>query len=79
MEFDLRYSDREITAWGGMALMKRMLDHLQFDAALRASGLPASGSNRGCQAGHPLRRKNPPHPEKKPAQKSPGRSKLYTS
>ena len=47
MEFELRFSDKEITAWGGMGLMKRMLDHLGFDAALGACGLPPAGSNRG--------------------------------
>ncbi len=47
MEFDLRFTDKEITAWGGMGLMKRMLDHLGFESALTASGLPQPGSNRG--------------------------------
>ena len=47
MEFDLRFTDKEITAWGGMGLMKRMLDHLGFEAALAAAGLPQPGSNRG--------------------------------
>jgi hypothetical protein len=47
MGFDLRFTDKEITAWGGMAIMKRMLDHLGFDAALSAAGLPQPGSNRG--------------------------------
>lgn len=47
MELDLRFSDKEITAWGGMAVMKRMLEHLKFDAALMACGLPQPGSNRG--------------------------------
>ena len=47
MDFDLRFTDKEITAWGGMALMKRMLDHLGFDEALSKSGLPPRGSNRG--------------------------------
>ena len=47
MGFELQFTDREITAWGGMGLMKRMLDHLDFDGALRASGLPQPGSNRG--------------------------------
>ena len=30
-----------------MAIMKRMLDHMGFDAALNAAGLPQPGSNRG--------------------------------
>jgi len=47
MNFSLRFSDKEITPWGGMAIMKRMLDHMGFDAALLASGLPQPGSNRG--------------------------------
>jgi hypothetical protein len=47
MGFDLRFTDKEITAWGGMAIMKRMLDHLGFDAALSAAGLPQPQSNRG--------------------------------
>jgi hypothetical protein len=47
MEFELRFSDKEITPWGGMAWMKRMLDHLGFEAALKECGLPQPGSNRG--------------------------------
>lgn len=47
MDFELRFTDKEITAWGGMALMKRMLDHLKFEQALSESGLPPPGSNRG--------------------------------
>ena len=26
MDFELAFTDKEITPWGGMALMKRMLD-----------------------------------------------------
>jgi len=47
MEFDLRFTDKEITAWGGMGLMKRMLDHLGVESALAAAQLPQPGSNRG--------------------------------
>lgn len=25
-DFEIRFTDREITAWGGMALMRRMLE-----------------------------------------------------
>ena len=47
MNFELQFSDQEITPWGGISVLKRMLDHLDFDAALRASGLPQPLSNRG--------------------------------
>jgi hypothetical protein len=47
MGYALRFTDKEITAWGGMGLMKRMLDHMGFDGALSAAGLPQPGSNRG--------------------------------
>jgi hypothetical protein len=47
MGFELRFTDKEITAWGGMALMKQMLDHLGFDQALATCGLPQPRSNRG--------------------------------
>lgn len=40
MDFDLRFTDKKITAWGAMALMKRMLDHMGFGSALANSGLP---------------------------------------
>jgi hypothetical protein len=47
MGYELRFTDKEITAWGGMGLLKRMLDHMQFDTALSIAGLPQPGSNRG--------------------------------
>jgi hypothetical protein len=47
MAFELRFNDKEVTAWGGLALLKRMLDQLGFTAALQNSGLPQPLSNRG--------------------------------
>lgn len=47
MGFELRFTDKEITAWGGMGLMKRMLDRIGFDSALEACDFPKPGSNRG--------------------------------
>jgi hypothetical protein len=47
MDFKLQFTDKEITPWGGMALLKRMLDYLGFETALRQSGLPLPNSNRG--------------------------------
>lgn len=52
MGYALQFSDREISAWGGMGLMQRMLDHLDFERALGASGLPQPGSNRGYAPEH---------------------------
>jgi hypothetical protein len=48
--FNLRFSDKEITAWGGMAVMKRLLDHLGFQGAHSASSLPQLGNNRGYRS-----------------------------
>jgi len=45
--FELKFSTREVTAWGGLALLKRMLDGLDFRAGVRSWQLPAPGSNRG--------------------------------
>lgn len=45
--FSVSFSDREVTAWGGLALLKRMLDGMGFREALASWGLPAAGSNRG--------------------------------
>ena len=45
--FDLKFTDREVTAWGGLALLKRMLDGMGFKDALQSWQLPQPGSNRG--------------------------------
>lgn len=47
MGFELRFSDKEITPWAGMQLMKRMLDCMGFEQALERCGLPQPRSNRG--------------------------------
>ena len=47
MNFELRFDDTQITPWGGMAIMKRLLDHLGFESALQAASLPTPRSNRG--------------------------------
>ena len=57
MEFELRFTDKEITAWGGMALMKRMLDHLGFDTALAACEPATTGQQSRLPSGttdHPI-------------------------
>ena len=40
MDFELRLTDKGITAWGAMALMKRMLDRLRRKS-LRQHNVPA--------------------------------------
>lgn len=45
--FAVRFSNREVTAWGGLALFKQMLDSLAFREAAAHWGLPAPKSNRG--------------------------------
>ena len=45
--FSVSFTDREVTAWGGLVLLKRMLDGMGFRQAVAEWGLPAPGSNRG--------------------------------
>lgn len=47
MGFELCFSDKEVTACGGLAVMKQMLDHLHFARALQQARLPQPMSNRG--------------------------------
>lgn len=46
-DFDIKFTHREISAWGGMALMKRMLDQMGLQQAAATWDLPQPGSNRG--------------------------------
>ncbi|HYA13970.1 MAG TPA: hypothetical protein VEF33_06490 [Syntrophales bacterium] len=40
MDFEIGFTDKEITPWGGMALMKKMLDQSQIDGLLSSLELP---------------------------------------
>lgn len=44
---ELEFVDSEITAYGGLALLKKMLDSTGFVRVLEQLPLPAQGSNRG--------------------------------
>jgi len=44
--FELKFSSKEVTAWGGLALLKKMLDAMDFNAAMQQWQLPQPGSNR---------------------------------
>jgi hypothetical protein len=48
MDFDISYTDKEITPWGGMVFLRQMLDKIGFREAIRGQeDLPRPGSNRG--------------------------------
>ena len=48
MEFDISYTSKEITPWGGMVFLKQMLLKIGFRELIeRNPDLPVSGSNRG--------------------------------
>lgn len=40
MDFEIGFTDKDITPWGGMALMKKMLDHCDIDSMFSTLGLP---------------------------------------
>lgn len=51
MEFEIGYTAKEITPWGGMVFMRQMLEKMGFRKAVEVQGdLPVSGSNRGYSA-----------------------------
>ena len=48
MEFDISYTSKEITPWGGMVFLKQMMQKIGFrDLVKNNPDLPVSGSNRG--------------------------------
>jgi hypothetical protein len=48
MEFDISFTNKEITPWGGMVFLKQMLDEIGFkDQILKCDDLPQPQSNRG--------------------------------
>lgn len=48
MDFEIAYTDKEITPWGGMVLLKKMLDRMCFAKEVEnCIDLPQPGSNRG--------------------------------
>ena len=48
MKFDISYTSKEITPWGGMVFLKQMLQKIGFREVIDSNlDLPQSGSNRG--------------------------------
>jgi len=49
MQLEISFTDKEITPWGGMVLMQKMLEHIDFKQMLTELDLPKPSSNRGYQ------------------------------
>lgn len=47
MDFQIEFTDKEVTPWAGILMLKKMLDKMDFDGCLEALDLPKQGSNRG--------------------------------
>ena len=47
MELKIEFTDKEITPWGGMVLMKKLIDKTKINELLARLPLPAQNSNRG--------------------------------
>jgi hypothetical protein len=48
-EIQIELSDKKVTAWGGMKLMKDMLDSIGIKDLMAGLDLPEKGSNRGYE------------------------------
>lgn len=46
-ELKIEYTDKEITAYGGIVLLQKMMDKMSFIDFLKTTPLPQPGSNRG--------------------------------
>jgi hypothetical protein len=46
--FDLKFTSREVTAWSGLALLKRMLDGMGLKEAVQSWDLPYSPAPTGA-------------------------------
>ena len=46
-DFKIEFTDKEITPWAGMVLMKKMMSKMGFEQFLSQLELPQPGSNRG--------------------------------
>ena len=51
---EISFIDKEITAWGGLALLKKLMDKTGFNELLNSLPLPPQGSNRGHDPVHLL-------------------------
>ena len=47
MALKIEFTDKEITPWGGMSLLKRLIEETKINEELLLASLPEQGSNRG--------------------------------
>jgi len=47
MDVRIAFTDKEITPWGGMSLMKKLMEKTRISEVLERLSLPRQGSNRG--------------------------------
>jgi hypothetical protein len=47
LDYKIEFTDKEITPWAGIVMLKKMLDKMEFDDCLSSLCLPEQGSNRG--------------------------------
>lgn len=47
MELKIEFTDKEITPWGGMVLMKKLIEKTKINEVLGGLDLPKQKSNRG--------------------------------
>jgi len=47
MRTEIQFIDQELTSWGGVAILKKMIDQSGFLSYLGSLPLPEQGSNRG--------------------------------
>jgi len=49
-EIQVSFTNKNVTAWGGMKLMKDMLDSIGIKEFMGGLDLPEKGSNRGYES-----------------------------
>jgi hypothetical protein len=47
MRTEIQFIDQELTSWGGVSILKKMIDQSGFSSYLESLPLPEQGSNRG--------------------------------
>lgn len=48
MEIEIKYTNKEVSPWGGLVLLRQMLERMEFREVVKGSSdLPRPGSNRG--------------------------------